>query len=236
MKHKLVSLNIVCVLAGCLAFYIQQAEARWAKQAAEDVLLYLPVIVKDGNDDTTPQPEPQPGRCLTEEEFKLANLVNAYRQEEGLPAVPVSRSLTKVAQLHVLDLHENNPNSGTDPRGKACNLHSWSDKGAWSAVCYTSDHHYASKMWSKPREITQGIYPGNGYEISYGAAGFTISAEAALAAWKQNSGHKEVILEQDIWSRFSSWPAMGIGLHEGYAVVWFGDNKDPEGVVSACSQ
>ena len=57
-----------------------------------------------------------------------------------------------------------------------CNLHSWSDKGPWSACCYTPDHAQAQCMWDKPSELTN--YPGNGYEIS--AAGYD-SAQAALA-------------------------------------------------------
>lgn len=45
-----------------------------------------------------------------------------YRIEKGLAEIPLSKSLTFVAQTHVKDM-ELNPASGY------CNMHSWSDKG-----------------------------------------------------------------------------------------------------------
>jgi len=44
--------------------------------------------------------------------------------------------------------------------GGSCNLHSWSDArpDLWVGMCYTSDHANADLMWSKPSEITGGIY------------------------------------------------------------------------------
>lgn len=158
---------------------------------------------------------------------ELAQLINDYRKANGLPAIPVSRSLSRVADLHVKDLYDNHPDSGTDSRGQPCNLHSWSSKGDWSAVCYTPDHKYAEGMWDKPREITVEVYRGNGYEIAYASAD-PATPQGAFNAWKNSSGHNEVILEQGIWAG-KKWPGMGIGIYKGYAVVWFGDTADPEG-------
>ena len=62
----------------------------------------------------------------------LANVINQYRRDRGLPEIPVSPSLTRVAELHVADL-------AAHPRDRGCNLHSWSEHGAWSACCYTDD-------------------------------------------------------------------------------------------------
>ena len=40
----------------------------------------------------------------SEEEMRLYNMLNEYRTANGLPAIPLSPSLTHVAQLHVRDL------------------------------------------------------------------------------------------------------------------------------------
>jgi hypothetical protein len=181
-----------------------------------------------------PTPSPgEPGYCLTDEEFKLVRLINEYRVSSGLPAAPLSRSLTMVAQWHVRDLIWNNPNSGTDDRGLKCNMHSWSDQGDWLPVCYTSDHYYASGMWYKPDEITKGIYTDFGYEIAAGAKGWHASASGALNLWKGSPSHNDVIIEEGIWKE-SNWPAMGVGIYRGYAVTWFSSSNDPLGTVPTC--
>lgn len=168
------------------------------------------------------------GDCLTAEELELVNLVNQYRVDHGLANVPVSRSLTQVAQYHVLDLHWHDPDTGSD-HGYTCNMHSWSDQGFWSPVCYTSDHAYASGMWDKPREITNNYYKGNGYENAYGSYG-QATADDAFTGWINSPGHNDVILELGDWSG-SNWPAMGVGIYQHHAVLWFGDQPDPQGIV-----
>lgn len=93
----------------------------------------------------SPEP-PEPDECLTTEEALLTDMINDYRNANGLPDIPLSKSMVTVAQWHVLDLQLNNPDSGTDPdSGLACNLHSWSDwqPSFWTEVCYTQDHRYA---------------------------------------------------------------------------------------------
>jgi Cysteine-rich secretory protein family len=158
------------------------------------------------------------------EEAELARLVNDYRRANGLPPVPRSRSLTLVAQLHARDLALNQPATGQDSRGLPCNLHSWSAAGHWRPVCYTADHRYKELMWSKPREITRGAYPGNGYEIS-AAASYKMTAPQALGQWQRSAAHHSVILQKGIWT--TPWRAMGVGIYEGYAVIWFGKEPDP---------
>lgn len=201
------------------------AYTAFTSQTIGDLKVYLPVIKKP-----YPLPLPgEPGYCLTPEEANLAALINEYRRSHGLPDVPLSRSLSTVAQWHVRDLQWNNPNSGTDFRGQACNLHSWSDRGYWTPVCYTSDHYYASGMWLKPGEITRGAYTDYGFEIATGAS----SAQGALNSWKNSPPHNAVILEQDVWSGYR-WPAMGIGMYGWYAVVWFSRTVDPLGAIPIC--
>lgn len=161
--------------------------------------------------------------------------INLYRNQNGLPDVPVSFSLTLVAQWHVIDLFENNPATGSD-HGYQCNMHSWSNQkpNLWNAVCYTGDHMYASGMWNKPREITNNVFSGNGYENAFWTSG-TITASIILNGWKNSPNHNAVILEQGMWFG-QNWPAMGVGIYNGFAVLWFGDKADPQGIVSPCSK
>jgi len=196
------------------------------------VLCSLLLILSACSDDGPTQPanggtETTLEECLSAEESELADLINAYRADNGLAAIPVTVSLTAVAHWHVWDLELNSPHGGS------CNLHSWSDQGVWSAVCYTSDHAQAQGMWDKPREITEGEYTGNGYEIAYWSSG-TATPSGALSGWQSSSGHNDVILNQGIWTGRDPWPAMGIGLRDGYAVVWFGDIADPQGNTGDC--
>ena len=139
-----------------------------------------------------------------------------YRKENALPVIPISRSLTYVAQTHAKDLAINRPDTG------GCNAHSWSSAGNWTSCCYTPDHAQAKCMWNKPRELTS--YKGNGYEIAcriYGSRGdISMSAENALQSWKTSSAHNAVIINQGIWK--NKWNAIGVGICKGFAVAWFG--------------
>jgi len=155
---------------------------------------------------------------ITTEEMLLYKLVNEYRAENGLPAIPLSVSLTYVAQTHVKDL-QNYPPTGN------CNMHSWSANGTWSACCYTPDHAQSQCMWDKPRELTK--YSGNGYENAFGGSGgYEATASSALEGWKHSSGHNAVILNQGNWQP-RTWNALGVGIYGGYAVLWFGEEIDP---------
>jgi uncharacterized protein YkwD len=154
---------------------------------------------------------------LSNEEKKLYDIIMEYRKEKGLPNIPLSKSLTFVAQTHVKDLQTSSVVNGN------CNMHSWSKNGSWTPCCYTSDHARASCMWNKPRELTS--YKGDGYEISYGAYGSTVSADGALIGWKESDGHNDVITNQGIWAD-NNWKAIGVGISSGYAVVWFGEIID----------
>ena len=157
------------------------------------------------------------GSCSAEA-LRLIDLVNAYRAENDLPAIPASPSLCAVGATHVDDLsaHPRDESAG-------CNLHSWSEFGDWTPCCYTPDHAEAQCMWDKPREL--GPYPGNGYENA--ASGVT-SAEEALAGWQSSPGHNDVILNQDVWAAYP-WGAIGAGFAGGYSVLWFGVEADPAG-------
>lgn len=157
------------------------------------------------------------GQKLNPDEQQLYKLVMQYRKTKGLPAIPLSKSLTIVAQTHAVDLDDY-----FEPGG-ACNFHSWSDKGKWKPVCYTSDHAQSKLMWSKPQELTS--YTGNGYEIAFAEnVEYLANAENALDAWKLSKAHNAVMLNRGVWKR--KWNAIGIGVYGSYAVVWFGNEVD----------
>jgi hypothetical protein len=168
---------------------------------------------------------------LTATEKALADQINKIRTDNGLAAAEISTSLTHVARAHVGDLNGNHPDTGEDARGEDCNLHSWSNRGSWTAVCYTDDHEYQTLMWSKPHELT--AYTSNGYEIaSFYSGGMT--PETAVASWKGSPDHLEVIVNSGIWAPHP-WKAMGVGISGNYACVWFGELTDPAGPLAAAT-
>lgn len=171
--------------------------------------------------------------CLSPKEAELARLLNEYRKRHGLPPLSGSRSLTRVARVHAMDLSENRPAVGKDSRGEDCNLHSWSARGFWTPVCYTGDHLYAEGMWSKPREITNYLYTGNGYENAYWTSDSEVTVYRVLESWKKSPSHNALILETGIWKGIT-WPAFGVGIYRNVAVIWFGDSVDPLGPMAAC--
>ena len=173
-----------------------------------------------------------PGSCLSGEEAELARLINEYRYANGQNAVPVTRSLTEVAQRHVYDLDQYQPDGGTDYRGVLCNMHSWSNQGFWRSLCYTPDHAYAAGMWNKPREITNYQYLGNGFEIAYETYAQANAPEGFRVLL---SAYDDIILNKNFWANYD-WPAMGVGLYGHHAVVWFGDVEDPQGSIVECPQ
>ncbi len=167
--------------------------------------------------------------CMSEEEKALYDEISEYRKKRKLPPVKLSHSLTLVAKQHAFDLSRNVNVT------ERCNMHSWSDKGNWSACCYTSDHKESECMWNKPQELTD--YSGNGYEIvfystyEYNSVGDY--SKDALESWSKSNGHNSVILNLGVWKNLN-WNSIGIGIFEGYVTVWFGVEEDTEGTVSLC--
>jgi hypothetical protein len=162
--------------------------------------------------------------CLSDTEQILLRLINEYRQLNHLKSVTVSKSLSYVARIHAYDLSDHHK------QGTRCNMHSWSDNGKWTPCCYTDDHKKARCMWDKPRELTN--YPANGYEISFYTTRKYPSPEAMakdiLDGWKKSHSHNEVIINRGVWKDIN-WKAIGIGISENYATVWFGEEEDPLG-------
>jgi uncharacterized protein YkwD len=151
------------------------------------------------------------GDGLEAEERKLYDMVNDYRALHGLPAIPLSKALTSVANRHAQDLSQN----------IGYLTHSWSD-----APFNSSDSSTWSNMWTAPQRLQTG-YPGYGYENAYwNSAGVT--AENSLLGWQNSPAHNSVILNQNGWENLD-WQAVGVGIYGEYAVLWFGEEVDPTG-------
>jgi uncharacterized protein YkwD len=188
------------------------------------VILFLQPFTQEQN-------ESNADICLSANERELAILINEYRSSKGLDKVPISKSLSRVAQLHARDLVENEPFDENK-----CNPHSWSTGKSWEACCYDSGHSNPECMWDKPRQITD--YSGDGYEIIMASIDGNeptreVSAEKALNSWKGSPNHNAAILNKNTWKKVE-WLAMGVGIYQGYAAVWFGREPDEAGSPAAC--
>jgi len=171
--------------------------------------------------------------CLSPDEAELFQDLNAYRVARHMPAIRNSRSLNKVARIHAIDLSENHPELGRDQRGLECNLHSWSNTGFWTPVCYTADHAYLVRMLSKPREITNRLYADVGYENVYWTSASEVFPYRVLNTWQKSPKHNALILEEGKWQG-SRWEALGVGIYRNVAVIWLGSMEDPAGPLPQC--
>lgn len=158
--------------------------------------------------------------CISDAELHLYRLINEYRLAAGLEIIPMSKSLSYVAHVHVRDLFENRPDF------QSCNLHSWSDKGNWTPCCYAKDPNRTNCMWNKPREITN--YMGNGQELILWE-NIPATPLSAFDQWRNYDLTNDMLLNQGRWSE-KNWKALGVAIFEGYASIWFGevaDDKEP---------
>jgi hypothetical protein len=166
------------------------------------------------------------GVCITKDEYRLIELINAYRVGNNMPTIKISKSLTHVAHLHILDLNKNHPDTSI------CNLHSWSDKGDWSAGCYQAYVPDQDIMWNKPKELTP--YKYRGYELAYWEQD-SISPDTLLARWLEIPEARNMLLNKGNYKK-KKWLAIGSGIQNGYAVVWFGQVKDKLKPPSICGK
>ena len=153
---------------------------------------------------------------ISEDEVILFNMINDMRRQNKLQPIPLSTDLCIVAHTHINDLIK------WKPQDNGCSLHSWSSSGIWTSCCNAKDPSGIKCMKSKPKEITG--YAGNGYElIFWGEDNATPSDAAAL--WQQVDASSDMILSRGKWKGYQ-WKALGVGLKEGYAVLWLGDKTD----------
>jgi len=152
------------------------------------------------------------------QEYELYNLIMQYRQSLGLDTIGLSSSLTITAGRHALDTVYN---------VGAYAGHSWSD-----APYDSSDPSTYDTMWSAPERVGTP-YTGDGFEITTGFAGsavtsFEMTPQSALENWQNSPGHNAVITNTGIWATLD-FNAIGVGIHQGIAHVWFGREVDPAG-------
>ncbi len=162
--------------------------------------------------------------CISDTEHQLYNVVNTIRKENNLKPIPLSHSLTFVADVHAKDLYLNYN------RKSKCSMHSWSDKGRWSA-CECNDNLFKC-MNSKPKELTP--YKSYGYElICY--QNKPIDHKQIYKTWKNQSAILNIILQRATYST-KKWEAMGIGIFRGYISIWFGEKEDKSGAPPYCNE
>lgn len=143
-------------------------------------------------------------------DVSLEEMINRYRELKGLPPVPHSAALRRVAEAHVHDLADRHPENGC-----AGNLHSWSNHGKWKGGCYDpNDSATWPLMWLKPREIAGDARYG--YEIVCKGAP---TPALSLDCWRASRPHHDVILNRGMWRQ--AWRGMGAAMYGGYAAAWF---------------
>lgn len=167
-----------------------------------------------------------PEYCITKEEFKLYNLVNEYRKSQKLPVVPLSKSLSYVAKVHIKDLITNKPDTAN------CSFHSWSDKGTWKACCFRKENKDKYCVLTKPKELTK--YPGIAHEIVFWESRET-TAEKAISQWKETAVSRFMLTNFKEWEK-CSWNAMGVGVEGGFAILWLGEEPDVENETKVCGE
>jgi uncharacterized protein YkwD len=156
------------------------------------------------------------GDTINSEEQELQRLINQYRAQYQLPYIPLSPSLSIVANRHLRDLQEN-------AQFYSRTGQNW--RFGWSNCPFDGKNPSTFNcMWTAPQRL-KTAYPGKGYEMICGGLG-KISAETALNCWRRSAANNEVILNQGSWLNYQ-WKAIGIALDKGYAVLWFGQEFDP---------
>lgn len=144
------------------------------------------------------------------EEEQLYQMINAYRTQQGLPTIAQSPSLTLIANRHILDMTHNIGHLS----------HSWSD------CPYDPSDRRTFVCSSRVAQRLGTKYRGKTYENAhYNARGAT--ANSAFNGWQNSPSHNALISNLGNW-RDNRWRAMGIGIYRQYAVLWLGEERDPE--------
>ncbi|MBI9035953.1 MAG: SPOR domain-containing protein [Bacteroidales bacterium] len=163
--------------------------------------------------------------CISENDKALFESFNKYRLEQDLPKLELSRALSYVANTHVKDLFFNQPYK------RNCSMHSWSDKGRWTPLCFDTSSPNYKGMTAKPRELT--YYRSDAYEIIF-FTNIEMSMEDILKQWAALDASKDLILQKGKWAKYK-WTSIGIGTFKGYSCVWLGTAKDTGVIPEICS-
>jgi hypothetical protein len=154
------------------------------------------------------------GDSLNQEEFTLHNLVNTYRAENGLETVALSPSLLVVANRHARNLQENSGIVTYDE----------------SDCSYSSGEQMPNSCLWKASQKLEFSYLGNNYENIHNAIEVHVIPLEALRSWRQNTENSQAIFDNSIWQN-TTWDTLGIGIHQNYAVFWFGKKIDDKSIL-----
>lgn len=145
------------------------------------------------------------GDEISEQEKELYRIVNEYRAQNNLPPVPLSESLSLVANRHLLDLTQNLKSL----------THSWSNcpyefnnEKSWNCV------------FESPKRLNSG-YNGRGYENLYRSKTGSAGAVLALEAWKKSDLHNSLLLNLNTFKN-TKFDAFGVAINGQYVALWFG--------------
>lgn len=187
------------------------------------LLLFSPFLFSQGN--VGKKKDIPADYCINQEEFQLFNLVNNLRKSRGLPSLQLSKSLSYTAYQHVRDLYINKPDTAS------CNMHSWSDKGDWTPICFPKEQGKKKSVNDKPKELTN--YPGQAHELLYWVNGTALPDEV-FDQWRTTNQSSALILNTGKWLK-TNWKSMGISVYKGYASLWLGEAQDTETEVGLCN-
>lgn len=148
------------------------------------------------------------GDEISSEEQQLANLINQYRKENKLSEIPISKSLSVLANRHLLDLQIN----------VKYLTHGWSNcpydiknKETWNCVM------------EAPKRLNVD-FNGNGFENLYRNLNANATPALALEGWKKSPLHNSLLLNLGTWTS-QNWEAIGISIRGQFAAVWFGTSN-----------
>lgn len=163
--------------------------------------------------------------CISKNEHNLFNKINEIRADYDKNEIQLSKSLSYVASVHIVDLETNHPDTSI------CTSSSWSDKGNWTPCCYNSYVHDPDCMWEKPKELTN--YQYRGYElITFFEEEFTI--DSIINLWTDSRDVLDMILTRGRYEK-KKWLCGGLSIGNNYVSVWFGQRRDSQPQPEVCA-
>ena len=162
--------------------------------------------------------------CISQQEYRLYSLVNTYRSKLALESIPLSKSLCFVARTHAKDLAANYP------MGDDCNMHSWSNQGNWKSFCFPAEQSRKNDIKDQAKAISD--YPGKAWEITYWENS-QVDVAFVLEFWNSISYSAAMIGNTGKWGA-KKWKSMGIGIQDGYVLLWLGEEVDVEAGTPIC--
>lgn len=167
--------------------------------------------------------------CVDENAYALYQAINNYRQKLSLDPIPLSASLSYLAQLHVKDLAANFDMKNAWK--SECGMKSWSDKGHWKAFCYPKDQSKKRDIKDKAKELTP--YKGKAWEILYWENDWAPDAEKILHFWLDIPQSADMLSNTGKYAQ-KDWQSIGLASSDGYISVFLGRVKDTQAPPIPC--